>query len=132
MRINYVETTRSPLAALGVSAEAAEALGHVGYFAELIDEWGPEAQVDERLYRLGCSITDAIAAGAPVDRLARYFENWILRLGGVYPMLAACPGCGEPLTDGAVIPPQRDDLLVCRQCASPGGGAAVGSKRSGF
>ncbi len=74
VRINYVETTRSPLAAMGLSADAGDALGHVGYFAELIDEWAPEAQVDERLYRLGCSITDAIAVGAPVERLARYVE----------------------------------------------------------
>jgi DNA repair protein RecO (recombination protein O) len=125
VRINYVETTRSPLAALGVSAQAAESLGHVGYFAELIDEWAPEAQVDERLYRLGCSITDAIAVGAPVERLTRYFEYWILRLQGVYPSLAACPGCGEPLVAGAVMPP-KDDLLVCRQCA-PAGGTAVGA-----
>lgn len=125
VRINYVETTRSPLAAMSVSPEAAESLGHVGYFAELIDEWAPEAQVDERLYRLGCSMTEAIAAGAPIERLARYFEYWILRLQGVYPTLTACPGCGEPFTDGAVMPP-KDDLLVCRQCASPAGGTHVG------
>lgn len=124
VRINYVETTRSPLAAIGVSAEAAEALGHVGYFAELIDEWAPEAHADERLFRLGSSITDAIAAGAPVERLARYFEYWILRLQGVYPTLSACPGCGEPFTDGAVMPP-KDGLLVCRQCAQPAGGTNV-------
>ena len=31
----------------------ASVLGHVGYFAELIDEWAPEAHADERLYRLG-------------------------------------------------------------------------------
>ena len=51
-----------------------EALGYVGYFAELIDEWAPEAHADERLYRLGSSVIDAIATGAPVDALARYFE----------------------------------------------------------
>jgi hypothetical protein len=28
---------------------------------------------------------DALAAGAPVDPLARYFEYWLLRLQGVYP-----------------------------------------------
>ena len=92
VRINYVEPTRSPL-----SPSSAEALGHVGYFAELIDEWAPEAHADERLYRLGSSMTDAIAGGAAIEPLARYFEYWILRLQGVYPSLASCPGCGEPL-----------------------------------
>jgi len=119
VRINYVETTRSPLA-----ARTSDALGHVGYFAELIDEWSPEAQVDERLFRLGSSVTDAIAAGAPVEQLARYFEYWILRLQGVYPVLTACPGCGEPLTTGAVMP-VRDLLFVCRHCAPAGGGTTV-------
>ena len=84
-----VEPTRSPL-----SAASGEALGHVGYFAELIDEWAPEAHADERLYRLGSSMIDAIAAGAPVDALARYFEYWLLRLQGVYPSIRQCPGCG--------------------------------------
>jgi DNA repair protein RecO (recombination protein O) len=119
VRINYVEPERSPL-----SGSSGEALGHVGYFAELIDEWAPEAHADERLYRLGSSMTDAIVAGAPVEALTRYFEYWILKLQGVYPSLAACHGCGEPLTNGAVMPP-RDDLFVCRTCA-PAGGTAVG------
>jgi DNA repair protein RecO (recombination protein O) len=78
VRINYVEPTRSPLSGL-----SSDALGYVGYFAELIDEWAPEAHADERLFRLGSSITDAIAAGVLADPLARYFENWQLRLQGV-------------------------------------------------
>jgi DNA repair protein RecO (recombination protein O) len=118
VRINYVETTRSPL-----SPASGDALGHVGYFAELIDEWAPEAHADERLYRLGASMTDAIADGVAIEPLARYFEYWLLRLQGVYPSLASCAGCGEPLTGGAVMPP-RDDFFVCRNCA-PAGGASL-------
>jgi DNA repair protein RecO (recombination protein O) len=125
VRINYVELTRSPL-----SAATGEALGHVGYFAELIDEWAPEAHADERLYRLGSSMTDAIASGVPVEALTRYFEYWILRLQGVYPALGGCPGCGEPLGGGAVMP-QRDDIFVCRTCA-PAGGSSVGVEAMGF
>src|SRR4051812_13548621 len=120
VRINYVEPLRSPL-----SAASGEALGHVGYFAELIDEWAPESHADERLFRLGASVTDAIAGGAPIEPLARYVEYWILRLGGVYPSLASCPGCAEPFTGGAVMP-LRDDLFVCRTCA-PAGGSSVGT-----
>jgi DNA repair protein RecO (recombination protein O) len=62
----------------------ADALGHVGYFAELIDEWAPDNDPNETLYRLGVSVVDALAAGVPVDPLARYFEYWLLRLQGVY------------------------------------------------
>jgi len=77
--LNYVEPTRSPLA-----AAHGEALGYVGYFAELIDEWAPEANPNETLYRLGASMVEALAAGIPVEPLARYFEFWLLRLEGVY------------------------------------------------
>ena len=76
--LNYVEPKRSPLTARG------DALGYVGYFAELIDEWAQEADPSETLYRLGVSVVEALAAGVPPDPLARYFEYWLLRLQGVY------------------------------------------------
>jgi DNA repair protein RecO (recombination protein O) len=118
VRINYVEPLRSPL-----SGASSDALGHVGYFAELIDEWAPEAQVDERLYRLGSSSVDAIAAGVPIEALARYFEYWILRLQGVYPSFG-CATCGRSILAGAgATMPPRDHVLVCRGCAPSGGSA---------
>jgi len=98
--LNFAETIRTPLALMGsprsgrdvreASPTAArsvdgEALGYVGYFAELLDEWAQDADADERLYRLGASMLGALAAGAPVEPLARYFEYWLLRLQGVYP-----------------------------------------------
>ncbi len=79
VHLQYVEPIRSPLAAAD-----ADALGYVEYFAELIDEWSPEADPNETVFRLGASIVDALAAGVPVDPLARYFEFWLLRLQGVY------------------------------------------------
>jgi DNA repair protein RecO (recombination protein O) len=78
--LNYAEPVRSPL-----SATSPEALGYSHYFAELIDEWSVEADVDERLFRLGTSVLEALVSGVPVDALARYFECWLLRLQGVYP-----------------------------------------------
>jgi DNA repair protein RecO (recombination protein O) len=125
VRINFVEPVSCPMAAAFGGEHRDMALGHIGYFAELIDEWAPEAHADERLYRLGACITDALAAGAPVERLARYFEYWILRLQGVYPALTACPGCGGPFDGHAVMPP-REHLFVCRRCAPGGSGTAIG------
>ena len=79
VRLDYVEPLRSPLSAID-----GDALGYVSYFAELIDEWAQEADPNETLFRLGASMTDAIAAGVPIEPLARYFEFWLLRLQGVY------------------------------------------------
>ena len=84
--LNYAETVRSPLmlANPGASTET----GHymlVEYFAELLDEWAQDSDADDRLYRLGVSMLDALTAGVPTEPLARYFEYWLLRLQGVYP-----------------------------------------------
>ncbi len=89
--LNYAEPVRSPL-----TLSETDALGHVGYFAELLDEWAQEADADERLYRLGASMLEALSAGAPVEPLARYFEYWLLRLQGVY------PEAGGTLSPGAL------------------------------
>jgi DNA repair protein RecO (recombination protein O) len=77
--LNYVEPLRSPLA-----ASHGDALGYVGYFAELIDEWAQEGDPSEPVYRLGASIVEAMAGGVPVELLTPYFEYWLLRLQGVY------------------------------------------------
>jgi len=79
VRLDYVEQRRSPL-----SAVDGEALGYAEYFAELIDEWAPEGDPSETLYRLGVSMVEAMARGVPIEPLARYFEYWLLRLQGVY------------------------------------------------
>jgi DNA repair protein RecO (recombination protein O) len=80
VNLNYAETVRSPLSAAGP-----ECLAYSHYFAELIDAWAADADEDERLFRLGVAVLDALASGAPGDALARYFECWLLRLQGVYP-----------------------------------------------
>ena len=80
MNLNYSEASRSAL-----SSGTIEGLGCAAYFAELIDEWAAESHEDERLYRLGVSMVEAIANGVPTEPLTRYFEYWLLSLQGVYP-----------------------------------------------
>jgi DNA repair protein RecO (recombination protein O) len=112
--LNYAETVRSPLMFLGGWSSGSETpdsnpLGYVEYFAELIDEWAQDADADERLYRLGTAMLEALEAGAPSEPLARYFEYWLLRLQGVYPEARGT------LSDGAMaflaaartVPPAR-------------------------
>jgi DNA repair protein RecO (recombination protein O) len=118
VQLNYVDPVQSPLL-----ARSGDALGHVGYFAELIDEWSPEGHADERMFRLGASMVDAIAGGRPIDKLARYFEYWLLRLQGVYPLLS-CAECAGTLSAGAMMP-LRVDTFVCARCAPSNGGTAI-------
>ena len=58
-------------------------------------------------------MVDALAVGAPIEPLARYFEYWLLRLQGVYPSITVCTGCSASLQDGAVMPP-REHVFICR------------------
>jgi DNA repair protein RecO (recombination protein O) len=93
--LNYAEPVRSPLV-----AASPEALGYSHYFAELIDEWAAEADVDERLFRLGTSALEALVSGVPAEALARYFECWLLRLQGVYPADLALSSGAVTFLDG--------------------------------
>jgi DNA repair protein RecO (recombination protein O) len=106
--LNYAETYRSPL-----TLHSPDALGYVSYFAELLDEWAQEADADDRLYRLGASMLDALSAGVAVEPLARYFEYWLLRLQGVYPESHA--GLSDAaiafLVGSRTVPPQQVGMV---------------------
>jgi recombinational DNA repair protein (RecF pathway) len=103
-----------PEAATGDSA--GEHIEYAAYFAELIDEWAQEADADDRLFRLGTSMLDAFAAGAPAEALARYFECWLLRLQGVYPPDLAVSSGAAVFLDGVrrVAPREVDSLGASR------------------
>ena len=124
--VNYAEPERSPLASQDPSACV-----YAEYFAELLDEWAPEGDPNERLYRLGASTVDALAGNVPIERLARYFEYWLLRLQGVYPPHRRCHRCArsleEPGQGGAVLFP-GDAVLICRRCAEQPG--TIGNRRA--
>jgi DNA repair protein RecO (recombination protein O) len=121
VRLDRIEPRLSPLKATsGRDTEtAAHVLGYAAYFAELLDEWAPEDAANERLFRLGASVADALCDGGAADTLGRYFEYWLLRLEGVYPSVASCPRCGYTLQDGAVLA-TADRTYVCDACASGG------------
>jgi DNA repair protein RecO (recombination protein O) len=119
VRLDRVEPHGTPLKAVAgrSTGTAAHALGHAGYFAELLDEWAPDGLPNQRLYRLGVAVGDALAGAESVEALARYFEYWLLRLEGVYPGLGLCPRCGtRALTEGALLV-MADRAYVCESCA---------------
>ncbi len=126
VRLNYVEVQHSPLA-----SHSGEALGHVGYFAELLDECAAEADPNETLFRLAAAVGETLIVTSRVDRLARYFEYWLLRLQGVYPSIDACAACGAALGEGArLLPGER--VFVCRECGRTRGGQGLGRAAVAF
>ncbi len=96
VRLERIEPTRSPMqtmtgrgsvAEAEVESDPASVLAHASYFAELLDEWSPDDAVNERLFRLGAGVGDALGRGGSMEALARYFEYWLLKLEGVYPAI---------------------------------------------
>lgn len=126
-RLEGAEVVWSPL-----TLPAPALLGGVEYFAELLDASLPDADPNERLFRLAVSTTEALGEGVPVEPLARYFEYWLLCLHGVYPPIARCAKCQRPLgTDGAVLAP-GELTFECRQCVAGEGLAALSEAALGF
>lgn len=86
VRLERIEPKRSPMqTSTGFESDPASVLAHASYFAELLDEWSPDEAVNERLFRLGAGVGDALGRGGSMEALARYFEYWLLKLEGVYP-----------------------------------------------
>ncbi len=125
VRLSYVEPVRSPL-----MVRDGAALGHVEYFAELIDECAPEADPNAKLYRLGAAVIDSLVGEVPVERLVRYFEYWVLRLQGVYPSLLACHRCGADPASGGRLDPAGAGF-ACVACAT-GSGVALSAESVQF
>jgi DNA repair protein RecO (recombination protein O) len=131
VRLDRVEPRHTPFASAAGRApgDGAHALGHAGYFAELIDEWAPDGSPNERLFRLGVAVADALTRGGSVDALARYFEYWLLRLEGVYPALDRCPRCERASLAGGAVLAIAERAFVCPNCAAAGPKISADSMR---
>jgi DNA repair protein RecO (recombination protein O) len=100
------------------------------YLADHLLEFAQEGEASDHLYRLLDSTLEALLAGADRDVAARYFEVWVLRLQGIFPVPRECPQCGREFgRRGAVLPPAGEALL-CAECAGEAGPAA-GALRAG-
>ncbi|HYW72270.1 MAG TPA: DNA repair protein RecO [Pyrinomonadaceae bacterium] len=97
------------------SLEAAEVLAYMG---ELVAEFAPPHETDERLFRMLTSCVDALAQQSGSERaLTRYFEIWLLRLAGLFPDFRTCGACGITLHSTAVAAVDVELRVFCGNCA---------------
>jgi DNA repair protein RecO (recombination protein O) len=94
------------------------ALAGLAYMGDLILDFCPPHQVNDKLFRMVKACLSAVEE-EPQDLqlVLRYFEIWVLRLEGFLPDLRRCGSCGSPLSEAATIFIDRDTGLICRQCA---------------
>ena len=79
-------------------SQSTEAVVSLAYMSELIIEFVPPHEPNERFFRMVRACVEALA-DSPMDQQAvvRYFEIWTLKLAGFLPDMHLCAGCGERL-----------------------------------
>jgi DNA repair protein RecO (recombination protein O) len=101
---------------LAADVECSEALG---YMAELVNEFAPPHEANEKLFRMVAACLDALAAAPQTSKIVlRYFEIWILRLAGSFPDVSSCAVCGSPLLATQPVYLDFESAVRCGNCAS--------------
>jgi DNA repair protein RecO (recombination protein O) len=97
---------------------SSEMLGVLHYFAELAIEFLPDHEPNERVYRLIGATLKALRRepGEDWNALIRYFEVWLLRLGGFFPDLRRCARCRRDLGREASIWLTEESAPLCTSC----------------
>ena len=101
-------------------ARDVETASAFSYMAELLTEFLPDHEPNERLYRLVIATLDAIESeDGDLSRILRYFESWLLRLVGFFPDTAHCAICDEHISEGESVFLTAEGTPRCAGC---GGG----------
>jgi DNA repair protein RecO len=101
-----------------------EAMAGLVYLLELVKEFAPPHQVDEKLFKMLRACVDFLAANPSLSfAVSAYSELWTLKLTGFLPELRVCGGCGRELNESfqGRIYISTEGVLWCDACR---GGAA--------
>ena len=101
------------------------------YLAEHMKEFAQEGEASERLFRLLDSTLEALLDGVDRALAARYYEVWMLRLCGIFPVPRECPLCGRSY-DGRAVLMESEGALVCGRCGAQGRQVVIGAPELEF
>jgi len=87
------------------------------YIAETVDTFALANDPSELIYRLLDRTTEALLEEAPAMPVVAYAEIWILKLGGILPVVKNCIECHQPLDRPLRFEP-RAQGFVCEWCAT--------------
>jgi DNA repair protein RecO (recombination protein O) len=98
---------------LSSTFENAEVLAYMG---EMVAEFAPPHETDEKLFRMLTACVEALSARDGSERpLTRYFEIWLLRLAGLFPDFRECAGCGVVI-DNSASTVDSELRIYCKKC----------------
>src|ERR1051326_547902 len=89
----------------------------LAYIAELVADFAPPHEANDKLYRMVKASVEALAV-APADssQIMRYFEVWLLRIAGLFPDLVSCADCDKVFGDDESIFLDLEGRTYCREC----------------
>lgn len=112
--IREIEIVKSSFA----SASDPDFLSKFAYISELISEFAPPHDPNEKLYRMVKVCIETAVNNKPylIGNLVLYFEIWLLRLGGYMPDLNVCANCKRMLFENENGSLQYNFQILCRNC----------------
>jgi DNA repair protein RecO (recombination protein O) len=113
--ISSCEIIRSQFAA-GISSER---MGMMQYWGELVDSFMLDHEPNETVYRLLAAALDSMkdAGNNELMTLARYFEFWMLKLGGFFPDWRYCGLCEKDLSPEPAVYLTNEGQPQCAACS---------------
>lgn len=102
----------------------AETLAGLAYMGDLVIEFSPPYEPNERLFRMVKACLEAICKSqADLQVILRYFEVWLLRLEGYLPDIRRCGECHRAFDEGEPAFMNADCVFRCRGCSQGAGNA---------
>jgi DNA repair protein RecO (recombination protein O) len=106
----------------------AETLAGLSYMADLVIEFSPPYQTNEKLFRMVKACLEAVAASpGDLQTVLRYFEIWLLKLEGFLPDIRRCAECHLSFEENRIAFVGSDLALRCRSCGQ-GMGTALSER----
>jgi DNA repair protein RecO (recombination protein O) len=115
--LNHVEIVRSHFDLSG----NAETLTGLAYMGDLVIEFSPPYEPNERLFRMVKACLEAICESqGDLQIVLRYFEIWLLRLEGFLPDIRRCGECHRAFDEKESAFMNSDLMFRCKQCSHGG------------
>jgi DNA repair protein RecO (recombination protein O) len=100
----------------------AETLTGLAYMGDLVIEFSPPYQPNERLFRMVKACLDAICESqSDLQIILRYFEVWLLKLEGFLPDVRHCGECHQPFDEKEPAFMNSDLVFRCNRCSHGAG-----------
>ncbi|HLO01201.1 MAG TPA: DNA repair protein RecO [Pyrinomonadaceae bacterium] len=102
----------------------AETLTGLAYMGDLVIEFSPLYEANERLYRMVKACLEAICESqSDLQLILRYFEIWLLKLEGYLPDIRRCGECHRSFEETEAAFVNTDMVFRCRDCSQGRGNA---------